>query len=209
MFSADVETKSYTLAMRVIGKTAVPRAVATALNATAEAVTKQAIRNVRRKLIVRTQFTLRSIRQLRTARGTNLKTMHSRSGSISPYLAIQDEGGTIRASKQKIPLPTLQARTGRSIQRRIASRYRMNRLGGFGKGSKFFITRSRRGRWGIYERMARRIRMIRSLEEPSVRVPGVQWFSDAVGRFGTRQFINAQYIKAARNELRRAGVTKP
>ena len=202
-FSADIETQSYMRAMRAIGRQALPRAVAEALNAAADASAAEAKRNVQRRLIVRTAFTLRSIRQDRTARGTNFVTMHSRVGSNSPYLPIQDEGGTITAEKNRIPLPTLGARTGRSIRRSIATRYRMNRMGDFGSGSKFFIGKSRRGRVGIYERMARRIRMIRSLEETRVKIPATRWFSDAIARFGTPQFIRAKFIAAARRQLRR------
>jgi hypothetical protein len=208
-FSADVDTRSYMQAMRIIGRDALPRAVAAALNAPAEAITRESRRNVERRMIVRTRFTLNSIRQDRTARGRNFRTMHSRVGSISPYLAIQDEGGTIRAQDQKIPIPTLQARTSRTIQRSIARRYRMNAMGTFSVGSQFFMGRPRGGRrtLGIWERHrgGRRIRLIRNLEHRQVRIKPTRWYSDAVARYGTQQFIAAQFHRAAERELRRAG----
>lgn len=200
-FWADVDTKAYTHAMRMLDREALPRTVAAALNSPAEAIARESKRNVERRLIVRTKFTTNSIRQDRTARGQNFRTMHSRVGTLSPYLPIQDEGGEVKAQRQRIPIPTLDARTGRNARRAIASRYRMDRMGAFSKGSRFFMGRSRSGRQGIYERMANRVRMVRNLEHSSVRVPASRWWSDAVARYGTAQFIRAQFIRAAEAEL--------
>lgn len=210
-FSIDVDTRAYTQAMKMLSDEALPRAVASTLNATADAVKNEAQRNVRRKMIVRTQYTINSIRQDRTARGRNIRAMFSRVGSLSPYLPIQDEGGTVRADRMRIPIPTLQARTSRSIRRAIAGRYRMNAMGAFGKGGRFFMGRPRGGNRpvGVWERTNRnkRIRLIRNLEHRQVRIRPTRWFSDAIGRYGTYQFINAQYRAAARRELRRIGGT--
>lgn len=210
-FSIDVDTRAYTQAMRMLSDEALPRAIASTLNGTADAVKNEAQRNVRRKMIVRSQYTVNSIRQDRTARGRNIRAMFSRVGSISPYLPIQDEGGTIRANDRRIPIPTLQARTSRSIRRAIAGRYRMNAMGAFGRNERYFMGKPKGGNRpvGIWERTNRnkRIRLIRNLEHPSVRIKPTRWYSDALGRYGTDQFINAQYRAAARRELRAIGGT--
>jgi len=131
--------------------------------------------------------------------------MHSRTSSISPYLAIQNYGGTIKAQGQRIPIPTLQARTSKSIQRSIARRYRMNQLGSFDGGSKFFMGKPKGGDRpiGIWERYQgnKKLRMIRNLEKSRVEIKGVHWHDDAVKKYGTRQFIRAQFIKHAKRRV--------
>ena len=77
----------------------------------------------------------------------------------------------------------------------------MDRLGQFARGSRFFMGTSRSGKPGIYERMANRVRMIRNLAQSRVRVPASRWWSDAVDRYGSPQFIRAQFIRAAEAEL--------
>lgn len=200
---AESNAETYIRALRMMNREALPRAVAESLNAPAEAIEKEAKRNVERRLTVRTKFTTNSIRQDRHARGNNFARMHSRVGTLSPYLPIQDEGGVIEADRDKLPLPTLAARTGRNPRKSIARRYAMNRLGEFGSGGRFFIGTSRRGRTGIYERLARRVRMIRSLEETRVRIPPTRWYSDPLAKYGNRHFIGAQFKRAAQRELRK------
>lgn len=207
-FWADVDTRSYMMALNLIDREALPRAVAATLNAPADAIAKESRRNVEKRMTVRTKYTTNSIKQDRTARGTNFRTMHSRVGTMSPYLPIQDEGGTIRANRSRIPIPTLASRTGRSFARKVATRYRMKRLGQLGGGSpNVFMGRPRGGNRpvGIYERYGknRRLRMLRNLESSSVRIKPTRWFADPLRKYGTRQYMGAQFKKHARAELNR------
>jgi hypothetical protein len=193
-------------AMRIISRDALPGAVAEMLNATAEASANEGKRSVQRKMIVRTKFTTNSIRQDRHARGSNIAAMYSRAGSISPYLAIHDEGGVKNAESSRVSIPTIQARTSRSIRKSIATRYRMNRLGTLRGNPKYFIGRpsANRGRLGIYERRpGNKLRMIRNLESYRVRIPKTRWWTNAVGRYGTTQFMRAQFERSARRRLAR------
>jgi hypothetical protein len=201
-FHAEVETQKYVQAMKLFDKHALPRTVADTLNGVAEAVSKQAKINVQKRLIVRTKFTTNSIRQDRHARGTNIEKMYSRAGSISPYLRIQDQGGIVQADDQRLPIPTLEARTGRSNTRAVARRYRMNQLGALKRNKKYFIGRPNGAPLGIYERKKKRkLKMIRSLEKERITVPASRFFSDSVKKYGTSQFIRAQFIKRARKHL--------
>ena len=205
-FSVSVDTRAYMHAMRIIGRDALPSAVAEMLNNTADAVANEAKRNVQRQLIVRTKFTTNSIRQDRHARGPNIAAMYSRAGSISPYLAIHDEGGQINADNQRIPIPTLQARTSRSIRKRIATRYAMNRMGPMRGNPKYFMGRPRGSRRavGIYERRpGNKLRMLRNLSERNVTIRRTNWWSSSVRRYGTTQFMRAQFERAARRRLAR------
>jgi len=208
-WSANVDTRSYMTAMRILGKRVLPAVMADTLNGVAAANAKQMKKNVEKRMIVRTKFTTNSIRQDRHARGTDISRMFSRVGSVSPYLAIHDEGGTIKAKSKKIPIPTLQARTSRSKQRRIARRYAMNRIdiGENQSYGKFFMGKPRGGnrRAGIYERHHnnKRLTMIRNIESGKVKIDPNHWFSDSLKKYGTHQFIQAQFKKHAKKRLRR------
>ena len=202
-FYADADIKKYMTAMKIIDKRLLPKTVAETLNNTADAVAGRGKKNAQNRLTIRTKFTLNSIRQDRHARGEDIGRMYSRAGTISKYLPLQDEGGTVRAENKRIPIPTEKARTGKNPRKRIAQRYAMNSVQ-FGQG-KFFMGRPKGGNrpLGIYERFQnnKRLRMIRQLEHSSVRVPASHWFSDAVKKYGTAQFIQAQFVKLSKRYL--------
>lgn len=200
---ADVDIKQYMAAMKMLDKSLLPRMVAETLNGTAEAVEKQGKKNAQNRLTIRTKFTLNSIRQDRHARGDNIERMYSRVGSISDYLWKHDEGHTQEAKNSRIPIPTPQARTGKNPNKRIARRYAMNSVS-FGGGRFFMGEPKGGGPLGIYERYQKnkRLRLIRNLEESRVKIPATYWFSDAVKKYGTAQFVKAQFRTLARKYLR-------
>ncbi len=199
-WSADVEIKGYMTTMKFISKEALPGAVVDTLNNTAQANERKMKKNVEKRMIVRTPYTLKSIKQDRHARGQNIARMFSRVGSISPYLAIHDEGGIVQAENKKIPIPTLQARTGKNIRKRIARRYKMNEMD---IGSNFFMGKPASRRLGIYERRKHRMVMIRNLESSQKKIDPNRWFSDSLKKYGTPQYIRAQFIRAAKKRLKR------
>ena len=51
--------------------------------------------------------------------------------------------------------------------------------------------------YGIYERIRKnkRMRMIRNLESKQIKIKGTNFHSDAVKKYGTKQFIAAQFKK--------------
>lgn len=68
-WSANIDTRSYMAAMRILGKQVLPTVMADTLNGVAAANAKQMKKNVEKRMIVRTKFTTNSIRQDRHARG--------------------------------------------------------------------------------------------------------------------------------------------
>lgn len=217
MISVDVDTRGYIAAMKLVSREALPEAIADALNETADAVTRRSLRNLKSKLTVRTKFTTNSLTRssarpyhaLNKARGRNVNAMFSRAGSISPYLAIQDEGGTVRPKRGKsVPIPTLNARTGRNIRRSIARRYNLGNMGDLAGDRRYFAGRPRGGRRpvGIYERYAgnKKLRMLRNLESASVKVPASRWHSEARDRLGRGNLIAARFRRHAQRRLQRA-----
>lgn len=210
-FSADVDIRKYMAAMRFISKEALPDAVAESLNAPAEAIEKAARKNVKRDLTIRTKFTVNSIRQDRHARGQNIERMFSRVGSISPYLWMHDKGYKAEGiSGDPLPIPTTEARTSKSIQRAISKKYRIGKNeriqpGMYSSIPTMFTGKPKGGDrpYGIYKRANRnnKLVMLRNLEHDDAKIPATHWFSKPVKKYGSMQFIKAQFIKIAKRKL--------
>lgn len=187
-FSAAFDDRVLIKRLENQGGQVLPDAVARALNETADAITMQSRLNVSRRLTVRTQFTLNSIRTKNRARGRNVSRMFARTGTISNYLPIQNTGGIMRARGRSIVIPTISARSG-SNKNIISPRFRMNRMGNFGpsyggKTTRFFMGTPKGGnrRAGIYFRSHnnKKLTMVRNVESSTVQVPGSAWFDDAI-----------------------------
>jgi hypothetical protein len=208
------------LAMRAISKEALPAAIAETLNRTADATTRRAKRNVERRLTVRTKYTLSSFSSKRArpyealnkAMGYNIDRMFSRAGTFSPYLWKQEDNTTVKSiSGGPLPIPTEAARTSNSMSRPVSKRHRLEPTQSLAPGAiddnKKFIGVPRGGNrpFGMYLRKNnnKRLVMLRNLDQKEVSIQGVDFFKDALRRFGTAQFIRAQFYKVAKRKLRR------
>ncbi len=221
-FWADVDTRSLMLALKMLGKDTLPDTIAETLNRTADAVTRQSLRNVNKELIVRTKYTTNSLKSKRAtpyyalnkAKGRSIHRMFSRAGTISPYLGIQETGGTTTgAGGGPLPIPDEKIRTNKSLQRAIQKKYRISeeeklRPGAWGRqtGARYFIgipKGSRFRTYGLYERgyNNKRLQLLRNLEHEQATIPATHWFTNAVRKYGTPQFIKAQFERAARRRL--------
>lgn len=221
VMSADVDTKAYMKAMSIIAKDSLPTAVAETLNMTADAVTKQQISRVKR-MTIRTPYTLKSMQSagarpykaLNKARGHNLKTMFSRAGTFSSYLWKQDEGGDFKAQAGgAVPIATRSARTGKSINKAIAKRYRLKPGalpdGPFGETGKEFIGSPRgttekgaRPR-GLYVRSGnnKRLTMVRNLESDVIHIKPTGFHSKSVDSKGSNSLIAKRFKRFAQKEI--------
>lgn len=214
-FRADVDTEAYMRAMRRLGNDILPEIIAETLNETADAVTKRSLRYLNSRLTVRTKFTTNSINRpaarpykaLNKAKGHNLQRMFSRAGTISPYLSVQDQGATIRAKGDRVPIPTLNARTGKNLSRSIAGRYNLGRMGDIAGDGRYFIGEPKGGNrpLGLYERTNKnhKLRMLRNLESRVVNVPKTSWHTDASEELGSPRFIRARFRRNAERRLKR------
>lgn len=216
----DTDTRSYMIAMDMISKTALPEAIAETLNVTADATTKEQVRNAKKDFTLRTAYTLRSMesggakpyKALNKARGKKITRMYSRAGTYSKYLWLQEENRTVRGLTGAVPIPTLAARASKSIKKSVRKTYRLNsgeslQDGPLGATGKRFIGTAKGGnrRRGIYLRSGNnhRLTMIRNLESDSIRIKGTGFHEKAVRRYGTVQFIRAQFKRIATARLRR------
>lgn len=202
-WKADIETRKWITGMNTFARYDHPRVVAETLNAPASAIEKKAQSNVRRRMIVRTNYTPNSIKHDRTARGENIDRMYSRVRTNSPYLKIQNEGGVIRSENRRVAIPLVSSRTGKSLQKSIARRYKINQLGSLRKNRDYFMGNSpTSGKVAIFQRIrGNKLRMLRRATTATVRVPATHWWTDANKRYGTSQYIRAQYLRLARARL--------
>lgn len=204
----------------MIEKDMAPKMIAETLNRTADAVTKQQIRNVKTRLTVRTPFTLRSMemsrarpyRALNKASGKNLSRMFSRAGTVSKYLWMQE--GFTKKGQGGGPIPIARdlTRAGGTRSGIVRRMYRLSKgasfpAGEFGTSGKQFVGRPKGGNrpLGLYERRNKntRLMMLRSLTTRQVQIKDTNFHDDAVRRYGTRQFIAAQFRALAKREISR------
>jgi len=208
-------------AMRLLGREVLPQVIAETLNETADAVTRRSLRYLQKRLTVRTKYTTNSLtragakpyRALNKARGTNIQRMYSRAGSMSPYLATQDTGESIRGSKRR-PIPTLNTRVSKSEAKSIAGRYNLGKMGDIAGDKRYFIgepkgyakmKKHKGGPLGLWERYNKnkKIRLLRDLSEYQVDVPGTNWHRDAADEMGQQRFIRARFKRRAQQRLQR------
>lgn len=202
MIKATMDIPKMKRILRIYGKTAYPDAVAAALNETARAVEKAAKRNAKKKFVIRTPYTLNSIKVDRTARGTNVNAMYARVGSVSPYLGDHDEG---ESYPERETLPTIAARKW-NYSNKVVNRWRHNKIGQFttkyqGSGSAFMGKPRGSGNrpFGIWIRhnANKRLTLIKFVTSKTPKVKGNRWFSDPVRKFGSIEFTRDRFIKAA------------
>jgi hypothetical protein len=201
----QADTKIYVDKLRRLGGTALPDAIADALNEPARLIAIHAKANVKKKVIVRRTYTTNSVRQFGVARGKNIRRMYSLVGSNSDYLWKQDKGMRVKAKKKKIPIPIPNARGG-NMNRSILKRYAMNQIGNLdGKGGRYFAGRARgmNRPVGIYERTHgnRKLKMLRNLESSSVKIPATNWYTEAFRRYGTEKIMADAFIRSAKLKL--------
>lgn len=196
MITATTDARVWMQAMKILAKEKLPLAVANTLNTVSRAVHTASERNLRTQFILRNQYTLRSMRYSPARPKANIRSMYAWTGTISPYLGIQEEGGTVTPkSGDRVPVPVGAARGG-NWRAQILRRYYMSRLGRFGKGSDFFATDS-----AIWQRKGRRKIMVRSLRLHSYRLRPRRWHSEAVDKFGKPSLIEAVAVREIRKLL--------
>ncbi len=231
VMSATVNTKAFTLAMKALSKEAFPSAMADTLNQTADAVTKQQIKNVKESFTIRTQFTLRSMeskkakpyKALNKATGKDIRKMFSRVGTFSKYLWKQEDGGRFTGKNGIVPIATIKARTSKSLAKAIAKRHRLKASDNVSKNGTFtgasgysrhFIGTPKGGkmmggprRRGLYERSGnnKKLTMLRNLESRSIRIKKTGFHSRAIKQHASNRHITARFCKNARNEIRKVG----
>ena len=215
-FDMNTDTRKWMVAMKLIGKDALPQSVAETLNVTADAVTKQQIKNANSDFIVRSKFTIGSMKvkrakpylALNKAGGKNIQRMFSRSGTFSKYLWKQEEGGTFEGLDGPVPIATIKARTGKNERKSIAKRFRISSSQPLTDGplpNDQFIG-SVNNKRGIYQRTKKGgITMLRNLDSDSVRIKGTGFHSKAVKMKGSKTLVSTRFRRIAQKKLDKVG----
>lgn len=226
IMNVDIKTKAFMKVISSISKDALPEAAALTLNFTADQVTKQQIANVKRDMIVRTPFTIRSMssgrakpfKALFKARGKSMKRMFSIAGTFSPYLWMHEEGRNIEGKNGPIPIATDFARVRKSKKRSIAKRNRLSENQSLKNGSSFTSgngaqmrvlkprgsNKGRPRRFGVYTVVRGKMKMVRNLETNRAKVKGRHFHSDAVKRKGNNQLIASRFRKYGKKAIKKA-----
>ena len=202
IFRATMQDKAYQAALKSVSKAELPRARSAAINVVARAAHSQSERNIRAKMTLRNKYTLGSLKFYPSKVRSSGAAGYAETGTMSPYLPIQEEGGTVRAHRKKIAIPTVQARGG-SMGRVVLKKFRMNTIGPLGKGHRFFMLPS-----GIYYRPGvgrkhvkgspRPLVKVRDLSKSSIRVKPTHWHTEAVQKFGTQSMMAAAFVREAK-----------
>jgi hypothetical protein len=197
MFRLTTDVKAFEHALAKMPG-ALQKATARTLTGMARQAHAGQVTNIKNRFIVRAPYTLKSIRTYPAGESKPIARQNAITGTFSPYLAIHDDGGTIRAQNKKIPIPTNVLR-GKDRRRKISPQFRMNRLGKLGgSGSRFFQLKGK----GIFFRRGRKLIKIRSTTISSYRVKAARWHSDAVRKAGTQKNANRIFMKVAGRVLK-------
>ena len=206
MFSITTDVKSWTRKMNRVNKELLPQAIGATVNTACKGAHGRGLKTLQKDFTLRNKYTERSLKlyQNKYKPGRSIDRINAVTGSISPYLPIQETGGTIRAKNERLPIPTLAGRRGR-WDRPIPPSLRMNRMGEIGtEGSKFFFMSSRGGKKGIfYRRTKKKIEKVRDISKRFIRIKPTRWHSKAVEYFSSREFFTRAFIHHAKKFLRR------
>ncbi len=174
------------------------------MNRACNASHSRSIRNIKSDLILRNQYTERSmiLWKSKYKPGRSIDRISATTGSKSPYLPLQETGGVVRAKKSKIPVPTLAGRRGK-WRKPIPPSLRMNRMGAIGtEGSKFFFMKSPGGKKGIfYRKSKKKIVKVRDISRRSYRIKATRWHSEAVKKFGNKRIMGQLFVQEAKRQL--------
>ena len=194
--------EKYIKVLRNINNKLIPTAINMTLNFTAFDVRETAQFIIPTRMTVRQKSTINKVIVNKASLRSPIARMEARAGTILPYMERQEVGGTIRASRRKIAIPTDKSRIGDDRGRKIRRNLKLNTMGqlrrGGTKGKPFFANLNRKG---IYIRRGRRLLMLRSLEKTSVTIRASHWLSDSVDRRAGRQDFERRFNASAKRLL--------
>jgi len=176
---------------------AMQQVTAATLNDTARAVQVRSERNLKKDMIVRTPYTLKSLKTYKASPGRPIERQDAVTGTISDYLPVHDEGGVVKAKKRRIAVPTNRVR-GKDRKKKVAPRYRIDNMKGafvLGAGPKL-------KRAALFVRQGKRIVKVRDLGENSYKLKAKKWHSEAVAKYGNYTYMAAVFRRQAEQRIK-------
>jgi hypothetical protein len=206
MIKATFQHKKYLTFLESINKEAHTESVRNLLNYQAKGSEKLIKKTVKRKFVVRTNFTINSIKNDRKPLGSNIKRMFARVVTTSPYLENQDDGGT----EKKKSIPTLKTRSD-NFKKVVKKQYRQNQLGNFqyekSKPKTYFIGKPK-GKmsrpYGIYMRYGqnKKLSKIKNVTQDNVKIKPTKFFSSSVNKYAELKNINKFFSLDAQKRIK-------
>ena len=210
-FRAEVKAWAKQLS-RVEGDLAL--AAAEMLNTVGGFAHAQSLKNIRKDFTIRNRYTEGSMRaypvNYRKSNGAfrEVSKMRYITGTVSAYLPLQETGGTQRAKKKAIAMPTLQGRGG-SASRAIPRSLQLRTLGDRAfvlKPSASGAPRMRKGKpvpytldkAAIFVRKGRKLVKLRLVDEKTQKVKATRWHLSAMQKWGTWPQMQKAYTQAAK-----------
>ena len=211
MIRATFDHKKYLSFLRAVNKDAHAEAVKNVLNFQAKGSEKAIKNNAKRKFIIRTKYTLNSIKNDRTAKGNDTKRMFSRVVTVSPYLNKQEDG----SKENRRAVPTNFTRKGR-FRNIVARIYRQDKLGNFGAGyyattaRGFFLGKPKgasKGRsrdYGIWMRHNnnKRLTKIKNVSRSDIIIKPTKFFENAIEKFRSQKKVKEIFSVDAQRRLK-------
>lgn len=197
------EWAKYEKQLKKLGADVYPQVIADTLNQVAGFAHYASQKNLRQKFILRNRYIENGLKFWKANPKKNIEKINAVTGSITPFMGLQEEGGTRKPKKGKsLAIPTLRARGGNKASR-IKKRYYAGQLSGglfIGKGGKT-------AKLGIFERYGKKknkIRMIRSLAQKTAKVKATHWHTEAMKHYAKGSVIEKEFIRFSKERL-----TKP
>lgn len=200
MFAKTDNLKKYIKKLKKLGKNQLPEVIRKTMDATAFDVRKESIKQINNLFTTRNKFTEKSMRVRMSKKTRNIDQIQSEIGSSQHYMKTQEDGGTIQAKRNRIPIPTRRSRVGGNDRKPIAARFRMNRLGNMGGGNKFF--KAKFNRVGIFYRKGKQLIMVRSLEHSSVHIKRSPWLKNSIDRQAQERQLNRRFVFFAKRLIK-------
>lgn len=202
---------------------AMQQVTAATLNDTARAVQVRSERNLKKDMIVRTPYTLKSLKTYKASPGRPIERQDAVTGTISDYLPVHDQGGKLRAKRRRVAIPTDRVR-GKDRKKKIPGRYRVGKMRSFvlnpttksreestfcGKTKQVYgrkrgskVVAYRLERPALFVREGKRLVKVRDLGSTQVKVKGTRWHSEAVERYGNYAYMAQVFRRQAEKFLR-------
>lgn len=200
MFSITTDIKSYTRKMNKINREYLPKAICSTVNVAAKGTFARGKKNIEKDFTVRNKYTLGSLKLYpsKYKPGRSIDRINAITGSKSPYLPLHEKGGTVRAKRRRLSIPTIHARRGVK-SKVIARRFRMDRLGRIGmEGSKFFVI----GTGIFFRRSKKKVVKVRDISKRSYRIKPTKWHTRAAAYFSRPDVFGRIFVSQAKKQMR-------
>ena len=196
------EWAKYEKQLKTLGDKVYPIVIAETLNQVAGFAHYASQKNLRTKFTLRNRYVEGGLKFWKANPKTKIEKINAVTGSITPFMGMQEEGGIRKPKKGKsLAIPTLRARGGNKASR-IKKRYYAGQL----SGGLFVGKAGKTAKLGIFERYGKKknkIRMIRNLAQKTAKVKPTHWHTEAMKHYMKGSAIEKEFIRISQEVLKK------